>query len=119
MTFAQRTTSRLSTCPPEVQAAVAAIQRRLSSPSLHWGAEDLHPDALPHIAAAALDSLTPTTADLIISMGDCEFHGRCACGATLGTVRPDKDPLNTLGLAWERHVMTACPIGPYDPEADL
>lgn len=55
MTFAERTSSHHA--PPEVLAAVTAIQRRLTWPSLHWGVEDLHPDALPHIAAAALDSL--------------------------------------------------------------
>ena len=35
-------------------AAHAGIVTRLSWASLHWGAEDLHPDALPHIAIAAI-----------------------------------------------------------------
>lgn len=55
-------------------------------------------------------------ADLIISEGDCEFYARCECGAPLGVTRPNQS-LDVHGLAWERHVMTTCPIGPYDPEA--
>lgn len=40
----------------EVAAAVEGIKQRLSWASLHWGTEQLHPDALPHIARAALEA---------------------------------------------------------------
>lgn len=40
-------------------AAHAGIVKRLSWASLHWGAEDLHPDALPHIAIAAVAAAAP------------------------------------------------------------
>jgi hypothetical protein len=53
-TYASRTSSR--EWPPEVQAVMDGIARRLTWPSMHWGTEDVHPDAWPHIAAAALDA---------------------------------------------------------------
>ena len=53
-TFASRTTSR--DWPTEVQTVMDAIAARLRWPSLHWGTEAVHPDAWPHIAAAALDA---------------------------------------------------------------
>lgn len=38
----------------KVEAAVlVGIRKRLEWPSLHWGVEDVHPDAWPHIAVAA------------------------------------------------------------------
>ena len=40
-------------------AAHAGIVKRLSWASMHWGAEDLHPDALPHIAIAAVAAAAP------------------------------------------------------------
>ena len=40
-------------------AAHAGIVKRLSWASMHWGAEDLHPDALPHIAITAVAAATP------------------------------------------------------------
>ena len=53
-TFASRTSSHAQ--PLEVQAVKAGIAKRMSWPSMHWGVEDVHPDAWPHIAAAALDA---------------------------------------------------------------
>lgn len=40
-------------------AAHAGIVKRLTWPSLHWGVEDVHPDAWPHIAAAAVAAAAP------------------------------------------------------------
>ena len=50
-----------STTPVEVDEemigrATNGIRKRLESPSLHWGVEDLHPDAIPHIARAAVEA---------------------------------------------------------------
>lgn len=62
-------------------------------------------------------------ADLIISEGG-EFYARCECGKQLGMTKLDQIRVleafhvTVHGKAWERHVMTDCPIGPYDPEAD-
>lgn len=42
--------------------------------------------------------------ELVVRFGDCEFHGRCSCGAPFGTIRVDES-LDVLGLLWERHVM--------------
>jgi hypothetical protein len=53
-TFAARTSTY--SAPPEVHAAVEAIERRLTWASMHWGVEKVSPDAWPHIAAAVLDS---------------------------------------------------------------
>lgn len=39
---------------PTREQAVAAIEKRLSWASIHWGVEHLHPDALPEIAGAVL-----------------------------------------------------------------
>ncbi|MFJ5217227.1 hypothetical protein ACIP98_21200 [Streptomyces sp. NPDC088354] len=45
---------------------------------------------------------------LVVELGDCELHGRCQCGASLGTIRVDK-PLDLLAGPWERHVMVDVP----------
>lgn len=45
------------------EKAIEGIRKRLSWPSLHWGAEDLHPDAIPHIARAALAAAWPLIAE--------------------------------------------------------
>lgn len=37
--------------------ALAGIQARIRWASLHWGVEDVHPDAWPHIARAAAEAL--------------------------------------------------------------
>ena len=42
---------------------------------------------------------------LIVEYGDCELYGSCQCGASLGSIRPDK-PLDRFAGPWERHVMT-------------
>lgn len=44
---------------PEQAAAkaLAGIQARIRWASLHWGVEDVHPDAWPHIARAAAEAL--------------------------------------------------------------
>lgn len=55
--FANRTRTPGLNCPPEVETAVAAIQQRLTWPSMHWGVEGVSPDAWPHIAAAVLDAV--------------------------------------------------------------
>lgn len=63
-TFASRTSSR--EWPAEVQAVMDGIAARLSWPSMHWGTEDVHPDAWPHVAAAALDAARAAVrADLV------------------------------------------------------
>lgn len=43
---------------------------------------------------------------LVIEYGDCEFYGRCQCGATFGTVTPDRYRGDVFGDKWEHHVMT-------------
>lgn len=43
--------------------------------------------------------------ELIVQYGDAEFHGRCSCGESLGTIKPDQS-LDVLGGQWEFHVMT-------------
>jgi len=58
------TTERVTTADGRVLSDVEAaahegIVKRLSWASLHWGAEDLHPDALPHIAMAAVAAAAP------------------------------------------------------------
>lgn len=40
-----------------VQAAAEGIKKRLRWASLHWGTEDVHMDAWPHIASAAVAAL--------------------------------------------------------------
>lgn len=53
-------------------------------------------------------------ADLIVTLGDCELHGRCECGQQLGSIRPNES-LDVLGQKWEKHVMLEnCPIGPEE-----
>lgn len=42
-----------------VEAAVDGIRDRLKWASMHWGVEDVHPDAWPHIARAALTAAAP------------------------------------------------------------
>lgn len=42
---------------------------------------------------------------LVIEYGDCEFHGRCQCGARFGTVTPNRYRDDVFGDKWERHVM--------------
>lgn len=39
--------------PALTNLITAGIERRLTWASMHWGTEDVHPDAWPHIAAAA------------------------------------------------------------------
>jgi len=41
------------------QAALRQIADRMTWPSLHWGVEDVHPDAWPHIAIAAVKGARP------------------------------------------------------------
>lgn len=40
-----------------IQAAEEGIHRRLRWQSLHWGTERVHPDAWPHVAAAACEGV--------------------------------------------------------------
>jgi hypothetical protein len=50
--------------PAEIaEKAIEGVRQRLSWPSLHWGAEGLHPDAIPHIARAALAAAWPLIAE--------------------------------------------------------
>jgi hypothetical protein len=48
--------------------------------------------------------------DLLIEVGDCEFHGSChRCGKHLGSVRPNQS-LDVLGNLWDRHAnVERCP----------
>jgi hypothetical protein len=59
-------------------------------------------------AAADREGVGAGGHDLVVSFGDCEFHGECSCGKPLGTIRPDQS-LDELGRSWERHVMTEVP----------
>lgn len=60
-------------------------------------------------AIGAADEDFPTTWEgghaLIVEHGDCEFYGRCQCGAKFGMVTPDKFRDDVFGDKWERHVM--------------
>lgn len=41
---------------------------------------------------------------LVITPGDCEFHGSCQrCGHSFGTIRPNQS-LDQFAGPWERHV---------------
>ena len=93
-TYAARTSSRLTDCPPEVQSAVEAIRGRLSWASLNWGAEDLHEDALPHIAAAALDS-----ADASLRMQYDASQGDLS--DLLTEHRELREAIDALAVEWE------------------
>lgn len=42
---------------------------------------------------------------LVVEYGDCEFYGRCQCGAPFGHTRPDESWETKFGLAWERHTI--------------
>lgn len=42
---------------------------------------------------------------LITEYGDCEFYGRCQCGAEFGMVTPNRYRDDAFGAKWERHVM--------------
>lgn len=42
---------------------------------------------------------------LIVEYGDCEMHGSCQCGKSLGITTPDAS-LDTFVAGWERHCMT-------------
>lgn len=44
--------------PALVEAAQAGIADRLRWASMHWGTEDVHGDAWPHVAKAATDAVT-------------------------------------------------------------
>jgi hypothetical protein len=47
----------------DLSEALAAGRRgladRLTWPSMHWGVEDVHPDAWPHVVAAAVTAAAP------------------------------------------------------------
>jgi len=58
----------------------------------------------PPRGATMPESATTGPHDLVISQGDCQFSGKCSCGAHLGVLRPDQS-FNDLGVDWERHVM--------------
>lgn len=44
--------------------------------------------------------------DLIIGYGDCELYGRCECGKSFGSIRPNQSIDTVLAMKWEKHVMT-------------
>lgn len=65
---------------------------------------------LAAIIASQVDPEFPTTWQgghaLIVEYGDCEFYGRCQCGAKFGMATPDKFRDDVFGSKWERHVMS-------------
>lgn len=94
--FASRTSSR--EWPPEVHAVMDGIAARMAWPSMHWGIEDVHQDAWPHIAAAALDAAAALPA---LREG--------IAAEVLGPVRerePGRDAVNAMARVlideWER-----------------
>lgn len=104
-TFAKHTTSR--ECPAEVATAAKGIEGRLSWPSMHWGAEDLHPDALPHIAAAALDAALPT-----ILAAERE---RIAKAIEAGRLNPDDPRKGKFDDTWNNAMAEAARIARTEP----
>jgi hypothetical protein len=70
-------------------AALAAIRHRLTWPSMHWGTEDVHTEAWPHVAAAAADGvmvhLFVKPCDGVVDHERC-----CECGnrATTSVLAP-------------------------------
>lgn len=73
-------------------------------------------------AAGASDSepSTPNGASLTFTQGDRCLAAACSCGVVIGSFPPDKviEHPPWLFAQWERHVLTGCPHGLYDPEVD-
>ena len=62
-----------------VEKATTGIKQRLAWPSMHWGVEELHLDALPHIARAALGAAASlVAAQALTAAADQIFAGSCS-----------------------------------------
>jgi hypothetical protein len=78
--------------------------KRLEEYALIWGNAAARA-VVPLVYAADDEEIGTGGHDLVVSLGDCELHGRCTCGKPLGLIKPDR-PLDELGQLWEHHVMT-------------
>lgn len=57
-------------------AALAGIVKRCSWPSMHWGVEDVHRDAWPHLAIAAVAAAAPLIEAQVREQRAVEIKGR-------------------------------------------